>query len=86
MCLGRVFELPSGSYNVSIAAPNSTPELPCNSGYEGTVTFSCTSSLTWDEPIERCGAVRREDMTDRAGRLRSHRDYWRGGGSDVLRR
>ena len=86
MCLGHVFELPSGSYNVSLTAPNTTPELPCNSGYEGTVTFSCTSLLTWGEPIERCGAMRREDVTDRADRLRSHGDYGRGGGSDVLRR
>ncbi|CBK21749.2 uncharacterized protein [Blastocystis hominis] len=86
MCLRQVFELPSGSYNVSASAPNSTPELPCNSGYEGTVTFTCTSSLTWDEPLERCRAMWRDGLTDRADRLRSHGDYRRRGRRDALRR
>lgn len=62
MCLGQVFDLPSGTYNVSASIPT-TLQLSCNSGYQGEVTFTCTSSFTWDSPQENCGRVRKAGMS-----------------------
>lgn len=48
--------LPSGVYALPLLV-SGDHTLPCNSGYEGSLTFACNADFTWSLPQDTCGAV-----------------------------
>ena len=55
MCPAQSMTLSSGTYDLPDKSPmdeNPTVTLDCQSGYSGTVTFTCNSSFEWEPPRE----------------------------------
>lgn len=53
-CPPQEVTLPSGTYALPLLV-SGDQTLPCNSGYEGSLTFSCNADFTWSLPEDTCG-------------------------------
>ena len=53
-CPSQSIPLRSGTYEVPVSEVGSL-DIPCQSGYLGTLSFTCNESYEWDIPRDVCG-------------------------------